>query len=273
MATKPLLGRTVAVPETRELDKLVRMLADEGAVVLSYPLVGIRDVEDSAPVEAWLRMLADGSMSDVVLMTGEGVHRLLGFAARAEILEPVLRALGRVRTITRGPKPAAALHAHGIRPTLPARIPTADGIIRELSDEDLHGRHVGVQLYAENASGELLAFLERKGATVSAIAPYTYTEASDDERVIELIQRLVSGKVDAIAFTSSAQVDRVFQVASEQGATETLHQALLGVTVAAVGPTCASTLRSRGVAHAIMPERSFFMRSLVAEMCRTLTPK
>src|SRR5205807_66037 len=151
-------------------------------------------------------------------------------------------------------KPAAALHAHGIRPTLPARVPTTEGILRELSGENLAGRRVGVQLYAENACGDLLAFLAQKGAAVHAVAPYAYTEGSDDSRVVDLIAKLVAGQVDAIAFTSSAQVDRVFQVAGEQGTADALRSALLGVTVAAVGPTCASSLRGRGITHAIMPE-------------------
>src|SRR5262249_36975885 len=78
-----LAGKTIALPETRELDRLSSLLDGHGATLLSCPMVGIRDVEDSAPVEAWLRRLAAGELHDVILTTGEGVSRLLGMAERA----------------------------------------------------------------------------------------------------------------------------------------------------------------------------------------------
>jgi uroporphyrinogen-III synthase len=48
-------------------------------------MIAIRDVPDTAPVEAWLRRFADGTCDDLVLMTGEGLRRLLGFARRIDL--------------------------------------------------------------------------------------------------------------------------------------------------------------------------------------------
>jgi uroporphyrinogen-III synthase len=188
------------------------------------------------------------------------------------ILDTFVGALGRVRTITRGPKPAAAMHALGLRPTLPTRIPTSQGIIAELADEDLRGRRVGVQLYAENASQDLVAFLGERGAKVLPVAPYAYVAGTDDHRVVELIDKLSAGAIDAVAFTSSAQVDRVFQVADQRQSSAALVRALEHVVVAAVGPTCAASLRKRGVGVTVVPERSFFMKTLVGELTRALAP-
>src|SRR5882757_7422624 len=117
MGTKRLLGKTIAVPETRELDNLVRLLVEEGATALSYPLVGIHDAPDPAPVEAWIRELAAGNFDDVIFFTGEGVRRLVSVAERMGVLDAFTLELSRVRTVTRGPKPAAALHSLGLRPT------------------------------------------------------------------------------------------------------------------------------------------------------------
>ena len=50
-----LAGRRIVVPETRELDLLADMLERHGATALRCPLVAIRDVDDAAPVEAWLK--------------------------------------------------------------------------------------------------------------------------------------------------------------------------------------------------------------------------
>ncbi len=74
---KPLAGRRILVPESRELDLFARMLEERGAEAVRCPLVTIRDVEDPAPVEAWLQRLAAGAFDDLILLTGEGLRRLV----------------------------------------------------------------------------------------------------------------------------------------------------------------------------------------------------
>ena len=92
-----LSGRRIVVPETRELDQLVRMLEERGAEAIPCPMIAIRDAPDAAPVVDWLRWFVKGTCDELVLMTGEGLRRLLGLARRID-LEPAfldaLRALG-----------------------------------------------------------------------------------------------------------------------------------------------------------------------------------
>jgi len=45
-----LSGRTIALPETRELDRLAQLLTEEGATTLRCPLVAIKDAPDQKPV-------------------------------------------------------------------------------------------------------------------------------------------------------------------------------------------------------------------------------
>jgi uroporphyrinogen-III synthase len=121
MQEQTLAGRTIAVPETRELDVFAAMLERRGASVLRCPLVAILDAPDPAPVLDWIRWFSGGACDDVILLTGEGLRRLL---ACIEKNEPQLRGdfvaqLARVRKITRGPKPARALRELGSSPTSP----------------------------------------------------------------------------------------------------------------------------------------------------------
>jgi uroporphyrinogen-III synthase len=140
----PLAGRRIALPETRELDRLARMFEEQGAETVRCPLVAIRDAPDRAPVRDWLMRLP---FDDLVLFTGEGLRRLHGFAQRLE-LEPVfLDGLRAARKVTRGPKPERALRELGLKSDLRAEEPTTDGLIAILSRLDLSGRRVGVQLY------------------------------------------------------------------------------------------------------------------------------
>ncbi len=212
-----LAGRTIALPETRELDRLAQLLEEEGARTLRCPLVAILDAPDERPGLAWLQALVAGELDDLIFLTGEGLRRLVALAERHGLRGPVVEALGRARTITRGPKPARALHELGLGPTLPAGVPTSAGVMEALASLDLRGRRVGVQLYGEEPNRPLVEFLERAGATVSVVAPYVYASASDAGRVASFIDALAAGGVDAVAFTSASQVDRLWQVAREAG--------------------------------------------------------
>ena len=268
---RPLAGRVVAVPETRELQRLSTLLVEQGATPLSCPLISVRDVADPAPVVAWLRKLSAGDLQDLILTTGEGVTRLLGFAERAGLRDETLAALAKVRTITRGPKPVRALRQAGLLPTLPAVQPTTDGIITTLAGEPLSGRVIGLQLYGQDPNRKLVDFLEQAGAAVFPVAPYVYLPAADDVEVSLLIRKLAEGSVDAIAFTTRTQVERLFEVAGAHGLKEELERGLRRTMVAAVGPLVVASLADKGVISAATPERSFFLRPLVEQLRDALT--
>src|SRR5665213_324950 len=68
--TGSLAGKLIVVPESRELDLFARMLEDEGAATLRCPMVTILDLDDDAPAIAWLKRLAAGEFTDLILLTG-----------------------------------------------------------------------------------------------------------------------------------------------------------------------------------------------------------
>jgi uroporphyrinogen-III synthase len=267
---KPLTGRVIAVPEARELERLSAMLEAKGATTLRYPLVATSDALDTGAVEAWLRELASGHLQDLVLMTAEGVRRLQSFSQRNGSDLALKEAMARVRTVTRGPKTARALRELGILPHIATELPTTEGVIEALAEEDLAGRTIGVQLCGQEPNQRLVRFLERAGAKVRAVAPYVYVRAIDDDRAFELIRRLARGGIDTIAFTSSRQVSRLFEVAASRNETALLSAGLTRTRIATVGPIVANALRNRGFHIDIVPRASFAMRSLVNEMVYAL---
>jgi uroporphyrinogen-III synthase len=270
--TRPLEGRTAALAEGRQLEELARMLEAEGATALRCPLLNILDAPDAAPVVAWLHDLAAGRFHYVVLMTGEALYRLLGFAEREGLRDQVVAALSQTKTLTRGPKPVRALKTIGLVPSKIADVPTTDGVIATLRTERLAGRTVGVTLYGAD-NPPLVHFLEGAGATVRTVLPYVYAPAADSERVADLITRLAAGTVDVLLFTSSPQVDRLFEVAAERGLDATLKQGFEKTCVAAVGPVLADHLRERGVRVDVCPEQGFVMKNLVQHIKRALNPQ
>lgn len=268
MTTDPLARRVIAVPEARELDVFARLLERRGATVWRCPLVSILDAPDPGPVLAWLRAFAAGGCEELILLTGEGLRRLLAAIDRHEPLlrPPFLQSLARVRRITRGPKPARALRELGLAPDLEAATPTTAGVIAALADQPLQGRCIGVQLYGSEPNRPLIDFLTAAGARVATVAPYIYAAASDAEAVGALLLGMLERRVDAIAFTSQAQVERLFAVAGPEPA----RTALAAVEVAAVGPVVADALRARGVSVAAMPSATWSMKPLASELCGLL---
>jgi uroporphyrinogen-III synthase len=273
MAAKPLAGRTVALPETRELDRMAQLISAEGGATLRCPLISIRDATDQRPVEAWVRALAAGELDDLIFLTGEGLRRLLGAADRLGLRDAVTAALGRARKITRGPKPARALHELGLAADIPAPVPTSQGVMEVIAGLDLRGRRVGVQLYGEEPNRPLVECLERAGALVRTVAPYVYASASDQAAVVALIDAMAGGGIDAIAFTSASQVDRLWAVAAEAGRGAALGAGLERVRVAAIGPIVVEALAARGARIDVVPEKNFVMRRLVNALAETLGPR
>lgn len=245
------------------------MLEAQGARTLRCPLVAIADAADPAPVRAWLGRFVTAPPDDLVLMTGEGLRRLRGVAERAGIDADFRAALGRVRTITRGPKPARALREIGLAPGLRAAQPTTAGIIAALATGEMAGRRVAVQLYPE-APTTLLDFLRDAGAHADPVWPYAYIPAADDTSIRALVAAAATGEIDAVAFTSTPQVVRLFEAAQQAGLAEKLDAALAATAVAAVGPVVAADLRARGVTVAIMPRDKFFMKPLVDALAAAL---
>lgn len=264
MNATSLAGKVVALPETRELDLFVGLLERRGARTLRFPLISIRAAPDPAPVLAWIRAFAAGSCDDLILMTGEGLRRLRACIAQHEptLNDSFIAALTRVRRITRGPKPARALRDLSLRPDIEADPPTTEGVILSLRSLDLRGRRVGLQLYGIEPNLLLQDFLRGAGASVLTVAPYVYADGASEAAVGELLAELHSGRVDAIAFTSKQQIERLFRSADPSQ----VRAALARTAVAAVGPVVAETLASYGVGVQAMPEQSWFMKPLTAEL-------
>jgi uroporphyrinogen-III synthase len=257
----------VALAEGRQLEELARMLEAEGAAVLRCPMVGMLDNPEQGPVLEWLRLLCAGRFSLVVLMTGEAVRRLAGLADRAELRAAFVAALGRVRTLTRGPKPVQALKELGLAASQAAPAPTTDGVLAALRGAPLQGQAVGITL-AGVPNSTLEQGLAALGAEVYPVMPYVYAPAADDQRVLDLVARLEQAAVDVLLFTSSPQVDRLFEVAAAHGREAELWRGLGKTRVAAVGPVVADDLGRRGAEVHICPEQGFVMKNLVQQIKR-----
>jgi uroporphyrinogen-III synthase len=266
----PLAGRRIVVGETRELEILAQMLERQGAQTVRCPLISIHDSPDTAQVIDWLNRFITVPPDDVVLMTGEGLGRLVGFAQRAGLDAGLIATLKRVRKIVRGPKPARRLRTLGLAADIHAEPPTSAGVIAAFAQDKLDGRRIAVQCYPDDPHGELLAFLRREGAQVDPVLPYVYGSAADDRQVVAVIDDMAAGHVDLAVFTSSPQLTRLRQVASKNDRALALREALRRTPLAAVGPVVARAIEAAGGQVAIAPAKNFHMKPLVSAIVAAL---
>src|SRR3954471_14096757 len=104
-----LTGYRILILETREEAQFSRLLSEQGADVLQCPMFTIHDVSDPAPIYAWIKRCIDAPFDDLVLMTGEGLRRLMKVVRRIGLEQEFITALGKTRKFARGPKPGKAL--------------------------------------------------------------------------------------------------------------------------------------------------------------------
>lgn len=260
-------GLSIIVPESRELDLFAGLLEAEGAAAIRCPLVQIAALDDTSALDAWINRLIGGEFDDLILLTGEGLRRIVTRAGQLSRKPAAVDALKRVRTIIRGPKPARALRELGLSPGISAATPTSEGVVDALSGQDLQGRKIGVQLYPGKTAGWIVNALKAKGALVFEVTPYRYASEAETSEVAGIICRMAAGEVGMIAFTSSPQVERLVEVAKLQKLEKELAQGLSRARVAAIGPVVERALKKHGFSTAIVPQTPHlkpFVRAITA---------
>src|ERR1700680_1541131 len=152
-----LNGYRILILETREEAQFSRLLTEQGADVVQCPMFTIHDAPDPKPIEAWIRHFVANPFDDLVLMTGEGMRRLMKVARRMDVEQDFVTAVGKAQKFARGPKPGRALREIGMKPQMTTEKPTSEGIAEMLSRVNLAGHRLGLQLYPDKDHGALIS--------------------------------------------------------------------------------------------------------------------
>ena len=266
-----LNGYRILILETREEAQFSRLLGEQGAAVLQCPMFTIHDAPDPAPIEAWIRRFVDAPFDDLVLMTGEGLRRLMKVVRRIGLEQEFVAALGQARKFARGPKPGRALREIRLEPQVTTEKPTSEGIAEMLSRIDLRGHRLGLQLYPDKDHSVMIGAIKSLGAEVDTVLPYVYDAQAADANIVTAIDEMAAGRVDAIALTSSGQVRRLMDVAMTHGREAQLRDGLAQTPIASVGPVVSDELKSHGLRTDISPaNEAYFMKPLISAMATAL---
>ncbi|WP_407119704.1 uroporphyrinogen-III synthase [Bradyrhizobium sp. STM 3561] len=269
-----LNGYRILILETREEAQFSKLLLEQGAEVVQCPMFTIRDAPDPAPVEAWIRRAIDKPFDDLVLMTGEGLRRIMKLARARELDAALVAALARARKFTRGPKPGKALREIGLEAQQTTEKPTTEGVIEMLAKLDLKGHRLGLQLYPDKDHSALTGALAAQGAEVDTVLPYVYDSKAADANIVAAIDDMAEGRIDSLALTNLGQVRRLIEAAKAHGSEAKLRAGLERTLIASVGPAVSGELAAHGLRTDVSPaDEAYFMRPLISAMAAALAEK
>lgn len=269
-----LNGTRILILETREEAQFSKLLAEQGAEVVQCPMFTIEDAPDPAPVEAWIRRAIGKPFDDLVLMTGEGLRRIMKLARTRGLDQALVTSLAKSRKFTRGPKPGKALREISLEAQQTTEKPTTEGVIEMLGKLDLNGHRLGLQLYPDKDHSTLIGVLAAQGAEVDTVLPYVYDSKAADANIIAAIDDMAEGRIDCIALTNLGQVRRLIEAAKAGGSEAKLRKGFERTLIASVGPAVSGELAGHGLRADIVPaENAYFMRPLISAMAVRLAEK
>ena len=267
-----LNGYRILILETREEAQFSRLLTEQGADVLQCPMFTIHDAPDPAPIEAWIRRFIEKPCDDMVLMTGEGLRRLMKVVRRIGAEQEFVAALGK----------RAEIHARPQARQGAAR--NRAGAAGDDGKADLRGRRRDAVAHRSARPPSRPAALSGQGsrradrrdqgarrAEVDTVLPYVYDAQAADANIVTAIDEMAAGRIDAIALTNLGQVRRLVEVARARGCEAKLREGLARTPIASVGPAVSDELKAQGLRTDIYPaDDAFFMRPLISAMAAAL---
>ncbi|MBY8879305.1 uroporphyrinogen-III synthase [Actinacidiphila acidipaludis] len=243
----PLAGFTVGVTAARRADELAALLERRGAAVLRAPVLRIVPLSDDAELLTTTRQLLDDAPDVVVATTAIGFRGWVEAADGWGLGEALVRRLGEVELLARGPKVRGAVRAAGLTEAWSPASESMAEVLERLLEEGVDGRRIAVQLHGEPLPG-FAETLRAAGATVVAVPVYRWMPPEDLGPVDRLLDAVVARTLDAVSFTSAPAAASLLERAERRGIVdEALAAFRSDVLVACVGPVTALPLQARDV--------------------------
>jgi uroporphyrinogen-III synthase len=240
-------SKVVAILETRTGAHLAELVVRRGGVPMLAPaLEEVPDIDPQA-VLAMLERWRIDPFKICIFQTGVGTRALFSATDAANLTLELKELLAASTIVVRGPKPVGELNAREIRIDIRAASPfTTDTVLTALADIAVLDCSILVQRYGATNQA-LAAALEARGATVHEIATYRWALPANTQPLVDLLDALRQGRVDAVVFTSAVQMHNLYAVAQRAGNAAHLAGDLNRSVIASIGPVCSRTLRDYGV--------------------------
>jgi len=248
----PFDGLRVLSLESRRAADIETLILRQGGVPFVAPSVQERSLDSHASAFRFVEQLEAGEFDMVICMTGVGIAFLRDVVTTRMPVERLASALRKATVLSRGPKPVGVLRAMGVAVDVMVPEPnTWKEIVAEVARRP--ERRIAVQEYGRR-NPEMDAALAALGAHVTPVETYRWDLPEDLGPLKEATRRLAAGECDVILFTSSVQLDHLFEIARRLGVEEAVRDALVHrVVVASIGPVMTGHLTANGVPPDVIP--------------------
>lgn len=228
------------------------LIRREGGEPFVAPSVEERALDDHKEAIEFVHRLHAGEFDLVVCMTGAGLAFLRDLAKADGSLEELAAGIRNTFIVARGPKPVPILRELGAKAQIVVPEPnTWKEVVDAVASRS--ERRVAVQEYGR-PNPEMTAALEALGAKVTCFAIYRWDLPADLEPLREAARRLAAREIDVVLFTSSIQLDHLFQIAAGIGIEDEVRGALRAhCAIASVGPIMTEALSAAGLGADIIP--------------------
>jgi uroporphyrinogen-III synthase len=246
-----------------------RLFEKHGATVLGAPALQEVPLEDQRSAIEFGTCLFRDEVDVLVLLTGVGTRLLIEVLERHWEPAAVISALGRIKTLCRGPKPVAALKGFGLRPSIVVPEPNTwrDVVATFERERPQLGQRIWVQEYGRS-NPDVIQALSAAATNLRTVAVYGWSLPDDLEPLKAAIAAMIAGTVRLACFTTGVQIDHLFAVAKRLSLDGALQRALRErVVIASIGPLTTERLASYGLGADIEPDHpklGHLVRSIAA---------
>lgn len=264
----PLEGFVLGITADRRAAEQADLLARRGARVVHGPVIRTLALGSDDELRDATARVIESQPDYFIANTGIGVRGWVTAAAAWGWDDALTSVLGSARVLARGPKAAGAVHALGVDVWWRAPRESLAEVVDRLRAEPLAGRAVAFQLHGGDTP-EVADAIRAEGASVIEVPVYRWQLPEERASAHALIERVCTGDVDAVTFTTGPAVENFLELAREQDRETAVRDALNDRVVAAViGPYCANVARALGLDAVVEP-----VASRLGSMVRALTDR
>jgi uroporphyrinogen-III synthase len=268
-----LTGLRIAITGSRRASELAHIVKNFGGIPLFAPTIAIEAKQDiPKEIENFIARIIGGSIDYVIFMTGPGVYLFMLAAKDLGLENKLVEALNQIVIISRSFKPKYALAKHGVQTDIVPEENTSEGIARVLKNYDIQNKKIAILCHGSYPVG-LKEQLMTRGAQVIEYSIYNYSlelneggakilnsmgfeyQTPKEQKVIELVEEIDKGLIDAITFTSPPAVYGLFKIAEFHHMKKSLESSLNNCTIiVAVGPSTKKALEQNSVKVDVVPK-------------------
>ncbi|MHA1386154.1 MAG: uroporphyrinogen-III synthase, partial [Candidatus Helarchaeota archaeon] len=230
-------------PEEQQ-STLKKLLEEQGAIVLSRPLIKIEEFRHKRRIRQVLDLIINNHADIVVFTSVNGVKHVIDFAKKIKILEKLKKKLNALIIAAIGEKTAKELNSEGIKVDLIPKNFTNIELGNLLIKQRVENKRIFL-LRANIATEELPNMLLKAGATVIDFTVYKVVPEKI-EKIRHIIDEIISGKIDIIVFTSAFSANTLFGYTDRKSYQNLLDQAIEKVKLVAIGPVTKNALENIG---------------------------